>query len=297
VNPRVEAWRDGGELVSLGGHRIFVRERPGDTAGPPILFLHGYPSSSYDWRGLLDQLPGRRAVCFDFLGFGLSDKPRDHVYSLMDQADLAEAVWRRYIDEPVLLVGHDMGTSVANELMARDIEGRLDMKIAAALLFNGSMIIAAASLTPAQKVLRTRFGPLLAALSSERFFRANFRRLFSDDHPLSDEEAAEQWALLAHNRGHRIIHKLTHYLHERVTHAERWSGAIRDWPGRLEVAWGMRDPVATGNVLDAVLELRPRAPVVRWPELGHYPQLEDPAVVAARVEEIAADLTPAGSRA
>src|ERR1700722_13315314 len=91
--PRVRAWQQSGQVVELLGHRIFVREVQG--AGPPLLFLHGYPTSSHDWARVLDHLPGRRAVCFDFLGYGLSDKPRDHGYSLLFQADLAEAIASR----------------------------------------------------------------------------------------------------------------------------------------------------------------------------------------------------------
>ena len=42
------------------------------------------------------------------------------------------------------------------------------------------------------------------------------------------------------------------------------------------------------DVLQAVLALRPRpAPLTRWPELGHYPQLEDPAAVAAAITAFA----------
>ncbi len=93
LTPRVEAWAAGGELVDVGGRRLFLRTSPG--SGPPLLFLHGYPSSSYDWRLLLDRVEGRPTACFDFLGFGLSEKPRDHVYSLMEQADLVEGVVRR----------------------------------------------------------------------------------------------------------------------------------------------------------------------------------------------------------
>lgn len=37
-------------------------------------------------------------------------------------------------------------------------------------------------------------------------------------------------------RGHRILHRLTFYLRERVTYAAGWHGALRDWPGRLELA-------------------------------------------------------------
>jgi pimeloyl-ACP methyl ester carboxylesterase len=285
LTPRAQEWSRSGELVQIGGNRIFVRERAGTGSETPILLLHGYPSSSYDWRELLALLPGRRIIAFDFLGFGLSDKPRDHVYSLMAQADLVESVAD---GARVALVAHDMGTSVATELLARDLEGRLPFSLASVLLFNGSMVIERASLTVSQKVLRSRFGPIAARLSNERTFRAQFARIFSAAHPLSAEEAADQWSLLAHNGGHRVIDRLTFYLHERVTYAPRWHGALRDWQGQLELAWAGLDPVCTEAVLQAVLELRPAAPLTRFPALGHYPQLEDPGSVAAVIERTAA---------
>ena len=236
---------------------------------------------------MIDELPGRRIVAFDFLGFGLSDKPRDHVYSLHAQADLAEEVWRRFAGPgPLVVAAHDMGTSVATEILARDLEGRLDRELAGALLFNGSIVLDAASLTISQKLLRSRLGPLFARLSNERAFRAQFARLFSDDHPLDAEEAADQWALLERAGGSRILDRLTYYLGERVEFADRWHGAIRDWPGAFELAWGMRDPVATPAVLDAVIALRPEVPVTRLDSLGHYPQIEDPAAIAAAISSL-----------
>jgi pimeloyl-ACP methyl ester carboxylesterase len=71
---------------------------------------------------------------------------------------------------------------------------------------------------------------------------------------------------------------------ERERHAERWHGALRDWPKPLHLAWGMQDPVATENVLDGVLELRPSAPLIRLEELGHYPQVEDPKRLAGALK-------------
>ena len=70
-------------------------------------------------------------------------------------------------------------------------------------------------------------------------------------------------------------------MEERFKHAERWHGAIRDWEKPLSVAWGMLDPVATEQVLDAVIALRPSAPVTRFEDLGHYPQIEDPGESAS----------------
>jgi pimeloyl-ACP methyl ester carboxylesterase len=285
VTPRTRAWGDGGDTIAAGGRSIFVRVEGG--SGPPLVFLHGYPSSSYDWRLLLPLLDGHHTVAFDFFGFGLSDKPRDHVYSLMTQADLAEEVVGRLAGPEVVMVAHDMGTSVATELLARDIEGRLGFRLRAVLLLNGSMVLERASLTISQKLLRGRLGPLAARLSSERAFRAQFRRIFSRAHPATREELEDQWSLLAHGGGHRILDRLTHYLSERIEHAERWHGALRDWPGPLELAWGMQDPVSTPAVLEAVRELRPEAPFEPLADLGHYPQIEDPRAVAPIVERLA----------
>jgi pimeloyl-ACP methyl ester carboxylesterase len=244
--------------------------------------LHGFPSSSYDWRLLLEELPGRAALAYDCLGFGLSEKPRDHTYTLAEQADIAEALVARHGDGgPVFLVGHDMGTSVATELMARDTDGTAEIELVGGMLFNGSMIQSAASPTLAQRLLRGPLGPVMARLSSERVFRQQFGSIFSAEHPLSDEEAADQWSLVTNEGGQRLGHRLISYMDERERHAARWYGALQDWPKPLHLAWGMADPVATENVLNAVLELRPQVPLTRFPELGHYPQIEDPARLAA----------------
>jgi pimeloyl-ACP methyl ester carboxylesterase len=286
LTSRATAWLESGTLETFGDRRVFIREQAGE--GAPLLLLHGYPSSSFDWREVLERLPGQRALAFDFLGFGLSDKPRDHRYSLLAAADLTEAVAARFGPAPVVLVAHDMGTSVTTELLARGVAGELPFRLAAVLLLNGSMVIERATLTVSQKLLRSRFGSVAARLSNEPAFRAQMARIFSRAHPLSEEEAADQWSLLAHNGGNRILDRLIVYLRERVQYADRWHGALREWEGPLELAWAMQDPVCTRAVLDAVTELRPAAPVTQLGELGHYPQIEDPAAVAAIVARIAA---------
>src|SRR5690349_5424512 len=67
---RTSAWQQAGGSTEVGGHRIFVRERLGAGDGPSLLLLHGYPSSSFDWRHAFEMLPGRHLIVFDFLGYG-----------------------------------------------------------------------------------------------------------------------------------------------------------------------------------------------------------------------------------
>ena len=286
LTDRVEAWRARGRTEDVGGRDIHVFTRDGRE--PVLLLLHGFPSSSYDWRLLLEEETDHAVLAFDCLGFGLSEKPRNHYYMLAEQADIAEALVARHAPQKhIFLVGHDMGTSVATELMARDLEGALEMNAVGVLLFNGSMIQGAASPTLAQRLLRGALGPLVARLSSERFFRAQFGNIFSSQHPLTDEEAADQWCLITHNGGHRLGHRLISYMDERERYAERWYEALRKWPKPLHLAWGMVDPVATPRVLDGVRALRPSAPLTPFEDLGHYVQIEDPGRLASVLREAA----------
>jgi len=276
--PSVEEWRDGGRFVATNVGSVFVRSGEGD--GPTVLLLHGYPSSSYDFREVVSHLAGRAWVTLDFLGFGLSDKPRPHRYSLFEQADLVQQVVGECTSGPIVLVAHDMGTSVTTELLARDLDGRLPFDLQRAVITNGSVILERASLRPIQKILRGPLGPVVARFANRRTFARGFARLFSDNHPLSAEEAEAQWALMSYNDGARIAHLLISYLDERVENASRWHGAVRDWPKPLGFLWGLKDPVATTSVLDRLRELRPAGEVIELPDVGHYPQVEVPDTFA-----------------
>ncbi|HKB51175.1 MAG TPA: alpha/beta hydrolase [Solirubrobacterales bacterium] len=279
LTERVRRWHEEGTIEDVLGRQLFIHRREGGEA-PLLLFLHGFPSSSYDWRDLLELRDGEATLAFDFLGFGLSEKPRDHLYTLAWQADAAEELVRRAGSPPVFVVGHDMGTSVATELMARDLRGELEMNLTGALLFNGSMLLHLAKPTVGQQMLRSRLGPLFARLTNERSFRAQFSRVFSSEHPLSAEEAADQWSLLVHNGGQRIAHRTIHYMAERERFTDRWHGAIRDWHGPFTLAWGLQDPVARTEVLAGLRALRPGVETIELPDAAHYPQIEQPELIS-----------------
>jgi pimeloyl-ACP methyl ester carboxylesterase len=270
-------------MLSTPAGRVFVRAQPG-RADPTVLMLHGFPSSSYDFRAVADRFDECGWLAPDFLGFGLSDKPRPHRYSLMEQADIVEAAVGELVAGPVVLIAHDMGTSVATELLARDLTGALSFDLQRAVISNGSVILERASLRPTQKILRGPLGPVAARLTTARGFRRGLGKLFSAAHPLTAEEAAAQWALLTHNDGRGILHLLSGYLAERVQFAARWHGAVRDWPKPLNFLWATGDPVATTAVLNGLRELRPAAQVMELPGIGHYPQIEVPHEFAAAVK-------------
>ena len=125
---RAETWRLKGKQEDFRDHSIHVFHQEGE--GPLLVLLHGFPTSSYDWRHLIERSPGKAILAFDFLGFGLSDKPRDHSYTLSWQADLTEELVRRHSNgEPVYVCAHDLGTSVATELLARALADELSFEM------------------------------------------------------------------------------------------------------------------------------------------------------------------------
>ena len=146
------------------------------------MLLQGYPSSSYDWRHVFELLPGRRLVTFDFLGFGLSDKPRDHRYSLLGQADLVQAIaahrspgsTRRASSRPTW--AHRSRPSCWHAT-SRALFDSTDA------VFNASLVLEQASLLLGQKLLRSRLGPMFARLTNERSIQALVRRHVRSRHP------------------------------------------------------------------------------------------------------------------
>lgn len=287
LSERVETWQLKGRLEEFRGRRIHTYFQ--DGSGPLLVLLHGFPTCSYDWRYLVDLLPDRAILAFDFLGFGLSDKPRDHSYTLSWQADLTEELICRHWSGEVQVCAHDLGTSVATELMARDMAGELRFELTGILLFNGSILVERSNPTLAQKLLRGPLGPLAARFSNEAFFRRQFASVFGSERPMTDADGTDYWSLMTYNDGNRLGHKLVSYMDERVIYADRWHGAVSRWEGDLRLAWGMQDPVAVPDILDGLLEMRPELPVERMANVGHYPQVEDPD----RFARLVADSLPA----
>jgi haloalkane dehalogenase len=77
--------------------------------GAPVLLLHGEPTSSFLWRNIIPQLPGRK-VAPDLIGFGHSDKPEDvGWYSYDRHVDSIARLVEELDLRALTLVVHDWG--------------------------------------------------------------------------------------------------------------------------------------------------------------------------------------------
>ncbi len=282
----VEAHRQSGRTVRALGMNVFVTEAGSANGESPIVLLHGFPTSSYDFRHVIEPLSRkRRVVAFDFPGFGLSDKPAGFSYSLIEQADVVEVVMAEIGVERAHLVAHDVGTSVTTELLARRAAGLLHFGVTSVTLMNGSVHTRMAQLTPSQKLLRRPLlGRLFAHLARAGTFKLQMRRVFGSRDTVPDEELDDLWALLRHDDGHLRLPRAICYVDERVRYGRRWIGALETLDVPSLILWGARDPVAVIGIAEKLARETPTATLVRMEELGHYPQLEDPERVVREIE-------------
>ena len=278
---RIPVWFPAGS-AGTRGFEVFSRR---EGSGPWITFLHGFPTCSWDWAPVAELLkPHRRLLLFDFLGFGDSDKPARHAYSVFDQTTIVESLWRRFDIPSTVVVAHDYGVTVAQELLARLGEGRLAVQLEGVVLLNGGLYPEAYRPLRIQKLLANRvLGPLVNAFVNESTFRRNFASIFSRQHPVSEEELRQHWQSIARRDGVRNYHRLIQYWHQRRRYRERWAGALEQTAVPLRFLWGMDDPISGAPMAELIRARLPQAEFVALEGIGHYPQLEVPDLVAEKI--------------
>lgn len=264
---------------SLPFHGCRLQVWRGDK-GPAIWLIHGFPTSSRDWRGLWSELATHHELfALDMLGFGASAKPRDFDYSIAASADqwvaLAEATGVR----EVAVLAHDYGNTVAQELLARQREGRLGFRITSVAFLNGGLFPEATRPLRIQRLLAGPLGPLLVRFISERTFTASLQRICARPWPAG--ELAEAWQQLTRDGGKAVMPKLLRYIAERHQHRDRWVGALQQATVPIALINGLEDPISGRRIVARWRELLPQAPVYELPGVGHYPQVEAPDEVLA----------------
>jgi pimeloyl-ACP methyl ester carboxylesterase len=275
-------WRAQGRGFSFNGQaiRYWVAGE-----GEPLLLIHGFPTASWDWHRLWQALAQKyRVIACDMLGFGYSAKPRGHRYSLLEQADLQQALLGHLgIAEPVHVLAHDYGDSVAQELVARHQEGRI--QLASCVFLNGGLFPETHRPVLMQKLLLSPLGPLLGGLFSRAKLKANLTKVFGPQTPPSESELDAFWELIAHNDGPKVMHLLIRYILDRRANRERWVAAMQETSVPMRVIDGALDPISGAHMVERYRELIANPDTVLLPAIGHYPQTEAPAEVLAHYLE------------
>ena len=278
----LETWRASGTVKSVDGVSLWCRAV---GQGPWLVCFHGFPTSSWDWHRLLPLLTEkRRVLVFDFPGYGLSQKPSGRDFSLLRQLDAALALMRELDIDSFDLLAHDMGNSVACELLHRRETGADLPGLRSLVMLNGGIYMDLHRPLLTQRLLRTPLlGPLTARLSTYGVFRMQYPRVYADPGQFDEAHYRAQWALMQCGGGNRSLASVAGYMRERVKYGERWTGPLERFERPFTLIWGQQDPIAVEGIARRLCQRNAQARLELLAEIGHYPQLEAPNRVSAEI--------------
>lgn len=278
-----EQWKNQGQYFEYKGLSIFYRfTRKADA--PWLVLIHGFPTASWDWHKLWPALSEQYSLlAIDMLGFGFSDKPSKHDYTLMEQASIHEALLLDKGISAFHILAHDYGDTVAQELLARHRErvdsGNEGMAILSCCLLNGGIFPGEHRPVLIQKLLLSPIGRFLSPFLSKKTLRRNFHKIFGPNTRPTEEEIDHFWELLSYNNGKYIFYRLIRYMNERMTHKARWVNALKDTKVPLHLIIGPEDPISGQHMIPIYMQTVPNPKVTVLDGIGHYPNVEAPAAL------------------
>ena len=278
----VPAWMDrigypfANRLADLPAGRLHYVD---EGTGAPILFVHGTPTWSYEWRHLIAALrPRWRCVAPDLLGFGLSERPRAFAYTPEAHADVLAAFVARLRLKRFTLVVHDFGGPIGLPLCIDRPE-----RVRRLVLLNTWLwpLDDDPDLRRKGRLAGSALGRLLYrrcnaslrllmphAYGDRRKLTPAIHRQYLAPFPTPDDRERVLWTLA------RALLGSTAY------YADLWRRRERLRGRPALVVWGMKDPAFPPHHLERWEQLfGTEARVVRLPTAGHWPHEEAPEAV------------------
>lgn len=247
--------------------------------GPPVVFVHGIPTSPSLWRRVVPLVSGRRCLAFEMVGYGRSIREGEgRDISVARQAGYLHAWLDALGIERVVLVGHDLGGGVAQIAAVARQERCAGLVLVNSIAYDSWPI-------PSVKAMRAA-GSAVERLPAAAFrpVFAGFLRLGHDDAGVARESIAAHWAPYAATGGPPGFVRQIRSLRTEDTLAVAGDLPTLDVPA--SVVWGVADrfqQIRYGERLAGDLG----ATLVRIDGGRHFVPENHPDVVADAVAAVA----------
>ncbi|MEU4396825.1 alpha/beta hydrolase [Kribbella sp. NPDC023855] len=275
--------------VEVDGVEIFYREA-GPPDAPVLLLPHGYPSSSFQYRGLMPALADQwRLIAPDFPGFGYSEAPADFDYSFGGYANLLDKFVAKLGVRRFVLYLFDYGSQVGFQLAMKD-----PSRIAGLVIQNGDAY---------EETLGPKYGPLREYWESptpER--RAELAKAVSAE-GLREEVLGEvppqtaekispdlwqlSWPLMEPNRDIMVGFFLE--ILSSVRLYPQYQAYLREHQPPTLIVWGPQDGYMPAESARAYLKDLPKAELHLFEDGGHW-------LLESHLDEVVALMRPFLSR-
>ena len=258
-----------------------------EGTGPPILFVHGTPTNSYEYRHLIAALSTRfRCIAPDHLGFGESSRPRAFAYTPEAHARVLKEFVERLDLKDLTLVVHDFGGPIGLPLVAG--RGELGVGSVKQVVILNSW---AWPLDDDPKMARgAKFIGGAIGRFLYRYANASLRLIMPSaygDRKKLTKEIHRRYLDVFRDRDARVL--VLHALAKSLLGSRAHYQSLLDRLERLRamrvlIVWGMKDSAFQPYQLARWRRLLPEAQVETIESAGHWPHEEEPARVLAAIE-------------
>jgi pimeloyl-ACP methyl ester carboxylesterase len=254
--------------------------------GPPLILVHGTPTSSYIWRNVALRLADRFSVyVFDLPGFGQSERREGLGVSISNQARvLAELVEALDLDAPPI-AGHDIGG--ATVLRAHLLEG---------VPFGCMALIDSVALrpwiTPTTRHVKAHLDvyKTMPTETFEALVASHLRTATS--YPMDEptiETYLDQWK---GEPGQKLYLQKDAQLDEGET--ADFESLLPSITVPVRIVWGENDAWLPPATAERLHELIPTSDLILLPDTGHFAMEDSPQEVAATLFDFFTNCTSSG---
>lgn len=275
--------------VEVDGVEVFYREA-GPPDAPVVLLPHGYPSSSFQYRGLLRALADKwRLLAPDFPGFGYSEAPADFDYTFGGYAELLDKFLGKLGVQRFALYLFDYGSQVGFQLAIRD-----PSRVVALIIQNGDAY---------EETLGPKYEPLKAYWDSPTDERRTELAKAVTTEGLREEvlgevpaEVAERispdiwqlaWPLMREHRDIMVGFFLE--IQSSVRRFPEYQAYLRKHQPPTLIVWGPQDGYMPAESARAYLADVPDAELHLFPDGGHW-------LLETHLDEVVEQIRPFLSR-
>lgn len=263
-------------FLSVQGMQVHLRDEGPRDDPTPIVLLHGTADSLHTWDGWSAVLRAqRRVIRFDLPGFGLTGPEPQADYSIAAYVRFVLAMLDQLGVQSFVLVGNSLGGQIAwqtavaqpqrvQALVLVDAAGYASQPVSGPLAFQ----MARSSLA----------GILLDHVLPRGLVLSSLRNVVADPKIVTDALVDRYYDMAVRAGNRRAL-------------AQRLEWPFVDQSEQLGdlrlptlVLWGGRDRLIPVQFGQRFAHDIPGARLVVWPELGHLPQLEDPARTVVEVQ-------------
>lgn len=264
-------------FFDIHGQRMhYIDEGQGET----LLFVHGTPSWSFDFRHVIRALrTDYRCIAIDHIGFGLSDKPAEYDYSTLNHSRSLEQFILEKDLRDITLVVHDFGGPIGLHVAMHHPE-----RFKKIIILNSWMW--SSENDPAYRRLRKILkSPLLPFL----YTRLNFSPKYLLPKSFGDKKISRKllrqytrpFANASQRRG--TLAFAMSLLNDQAWFEKLWTQKETISHQPVLFLWGMKDPMIGPQYLEKFISGFPQSQAVRLDTCGHFPQEEEPGKVAEAI--------------